>query len=39
MAPEILNGKPYTYKVDMWSFGVALYEALIGTTPFGGTDK
>lgn len=23
----------------MWSFGVSIYEALLGTTPFGGKDK
>ena len=39
MAPEILNSKPYNHKVDMWSFGVSIYEALLGTTPFGGKDK
>jgi serine/threonine protein kinase len=39
MAPEILNSKSYDYKVDMWSFGVSIYEALIGITPFGGKDK
>lgn len=39
MAPEILNGKSYSNKVDMWSFGVSLFEALIGVTPFGGSDK
>lgn len=39
MAPEILNGKQYTYKVDMWSIGVSMFEALIGHTPFFGTDR
>jgi serine/threonine protein kinase len=39
MAPEIINSQGYDYKVDMWSFGVSIYEALIGTTPFGGKDK
>ena len=39
MAPEILNNKTYDHKVDMWSFGVSIYEALLGTTPFGGKDK
>ena len=39
MAPEILNGKDYNYKVDMWSIGVSLFEALFGTPPFFGTDK
>ena len=28
MAPEVLHDKFYTYKADMWSFGVAMFEAL-----------
>lgn len=39
MAPEILNGVPYSYKVDLWSLGVSIFEALFGCTPFTGTDK
>ena len=39
MAPEIINSQSYDKKVDMWSFGVSIYEALVGTTPFGGRDK
>jgi serine/threonine protein kinase len=30
MAPEILNEKPYTRAVDWWSFGVLVYEMLLG---------
>jgi serine/threonine protein kinase len=36
-APELL-GSPdpqYTESVDMWAFGVTLYEVLTATTPFG----
>ena len=39
MAPEILNGHPYNYKADMYSFGVAMFEALMGVTPFFGSEK
>lgn len=28
MAPEILNDKFYNHKVDVWSLGVALFEAI-----------
>ena len=39
MAPEVLNDKFYTYKADMWSFGVAMFEALCHRSPFNGSDK
>lgn len=39
MAPEILNGKLYDYKVDMWSLGVSMFETLTGVTPFYGKDR
>ena len=38
MAPEVLNEQYYTHKADMWSFGVALFEALCGDSPFNGGD-
>jgi fused-like protein len=34
IAPEILQNRPYTHKVDIWSFGIILYELAIGRTPF-----
>lgn len=34
MAPEILQHKPYDQRVDVWAFGILLYEMLFGTTPF-----
>lgn len=35
MAPEILEGKGYTYTTDAWSLGVILYEFMCGMLPFG----
>ncbi|PIA18358.1 fused serine/threonine kinase-like protein [Coemansia reversa NRRL 1564] len=34
MAPEILSKSRYTYKADLWSLGVVLYELYVGKTPF-----
>ncbi|MEE6481653.1 hypothetical protein FKM82_012927 [Ascaphus truei] len=39
IAPEILLGHKYNYSVDWWSFGVLLYEMLIGQSPFHGVDE
>lgn len=39
MAPEILNNKYYSYKADMWSLGVSIFEAIFGHTPFTGRDR
>lgn len=33
-APEMLNGIPYTEKVDMWSAGCVFYYMLLGTKPY-----
>ncbi|OWZ06059.1 AGC protein kinase [Phytophthora megakarya] len=34
MAPEIVQHKPYDQRVDLWAFGILLYEMLFGATPF-----
>ena len=39
MAPEILNDKFYNHTVDVWSVGVAIYEALFRVPPFTGKDQ
>ena len=39
MAPEVVNGKGHSYAADWWSFGILMYEMLIGQTPFDGKDK
>ncbi|KAG9353229.1 hypothetical protein JZ751_017805 [Albula glossodonta] len=39
IAPEILLGQKYTFSVDWWSFGVLVFEMLIGQSPFHGDDE
>ncbi|KAK6994968.1 protein kinase C delta type, partial [Biomphalaria glabrata] len=39
IAPEILKGAKYNASVDWWSFGVLVYEMLIGQSPFHGDDE
>ena len=34
MAPEVLRGKPYDQKVDIFSFGSLLYEMTHSVAPF-----
>jgi len=34
MAPEIMEGKPYDKKCDVWSLGVILFQLAFGKLPF-----
>ena len=38
MAPELLEGKEYSYAVDWWTLGCLGYEMLTGVSPFRGDD-
>jgi len=35
-APEVLLGKPYSHKCDVWSYGVVCWELLTALVPFDG---
>ncbi|KAK7864681.1 hypothetical protein R5R35_010944 [Gryllus longicercus] len=39
MAPEIIKGLKYNQCVDWWSFGVLVFEMLVGVSPFTGCDE
>lgn len=39
LAPEIIQGKPYSYAVDWWALGILLCEMLSGATPFHDENK
>ncbi|CAM6026194.1 unnamed protein product [Sphagnum balticum] len=34
MAPEMIQHRPYTHKVDVYSFGIVLWELITGLLPF-----
>ncbi|CBI24046.3 unnamed protein product, partial [Vitis vinifera] len=34
MAPEMIQHRPYTQKVDVYSFGIVLWELITGMLPF-----
>ncbi len=39
MAPEVIHGRPYSVKADMWSLGTVVYELLCGHPPFVGFSR
>lgn len=38
LSPEMIEGKPHSYAVDIWSLGVLCYELLVGLPPFDAKD-
>lgn len=39
LSPEMIEGKPHSYEVDVWSLGVLCYELLVGLPPFEAQDS
>jgi serine/threonine protein kinase len=39
MAPEVLDNKEYSAKVDLWSIGCVLFKLLFGKDPFFAFDR
>eukprot|EP00434_Breviolum_minutum_P004727 symbB.v1.2.004166.t1/scaffold235.1/size321457/25 len=39
MAPEIIKKEAYGLMVDWWSYGVLVYEMLVGRSPFNDADE
>ena len=36
MSPEMVQGKPYDYKIDIWALGILLFELISAKAPFKG---
>ena len=39
LSPEILTGKSYNEKIDIWAYGTLVYELFTGENPFKIKDK
>ncbi|KIY68441.1 kinase-like protein, partial [Cylindrobasidium torrendii FP15055 ss-10] len=39
LAPEVLQGLPYSFPVDWWALGTMIFEMLAGVTPFMAESK
>lgn len=39
LSPEMIEGKPHDFAVDIWSLGVLCYELLVGLPPFDDKDS
>lgn len=35
-SPELIQGKPFDYRTDLYSLGIMMYEMLLGTKPYTG---
>ena len=38
LSPECVLGTGYRFEIDLWAFGVIIYEMLVGYTPFSNED-
>lgn len=36
MSPEMIQNRPYDYKIDIWALGILLFELMSGHAPFRG---
>jgi serine/threonine protein kinase len=39
MAPEVIGGKKYDFRVDVWGVGIIAYLLISGDTPFGSSNR
>lgn len=39
MAPEVIRGESYSFPIDVWSYGVVLWEMFFGLRPYNNLDS